>query len=365
LIAVFNSYRYSGGSIHAQKIDGSGLPGDPAPTMDSAIDRPNDQGGELIVSWNKSVYDSYANDVIDYYSLWMSYDAPARAKQFSAEMVTQVSKLSGLSEDQTTVMLNTGWSYVGQQDAYHFDQYAINAPTYGDAIEGQPDPITIYQVLAHDTDTGNFWPVAETCSGTSVDNLNPGAPLMLTAETINQDVSLQWSSSNYNDEDLSEYYIYKSSDSGFIPSDELFIGSSSDTLFTDINSPTGSFYYRVTAVDIHLNEGDPSNEAMVSNISAVGDTPTLFAFNSAAPNPFNPSTVIKLDVPRDGNLQVNIYDLRGTKIATLHNGQASAGSHQFNWRGVNDAGITMPSGVYFAQARCGDSVSTLKLTLTK
>jgi hypothetical protein len=67
------------------------------------------------------------------------------------------------------------------------------------------------------------------------------------------------------------------------------------------------------------------------------------------PNPFNPMTTVFLEIPRSGSVRVEIFDLAGRRVRTLANGFYEAGGHELVWRGRNDAGGDVSSGVYFVR----------------
>jgi hypothetical protein len=99
--------------------------------------------------------------------------------------------------------------------------------------------------------------------------------------------------------------------------------------------------------------------------SALVDVPDLKNFSVAAyPNPFNPSTVISYNVGHPGHLTLKIFDLRGRLVARLVDGPVIT-SGSVTWDGTNIQGATIPSGVYFYQARLGDEEAEGKLTLVK
>jgi fibronectin type 3 domain-containing protein len=79
-------------------------------------------------------------------------------------------------------------------------------------------------------------------------------------------------------------------------------------------------------------------------LSAPGSTeiPTMFRLYDAYPNPFNPRTTIRYDLPEGGNVSLVIYDVLGRIIAQLENGYVNAGSHTMTWDASQCA-----SGVYF------------------
>jgi len=97
------------------------------------------------------------------------------------------------------------------------------------------------------------------------------------------------------------------------------------------------------------------------------DVPTEFELNQNYPNPFNPSTVIRFALPQASEVTLNVYDLLGRCVATLVDGEQSAGYHSVEWNGTNSSGSKISSGVYFcrieARSRDGMHVTSLKKML--
>ena len=83
------------------------------------------------------------------------------------------------------------------------------------------------------------------------------------------------------------------------------------------------------------------------------------------PNPFNPATTLQLNLPpaEANGIDVSIYSPSGSKIASLFEGDCINGNCRFVWRGVDDSGNRVASGVYFAVARTAGAVYTSKLVL--
>ncbi len=83
------------------------------------------------------------------------------------------------------------------------------------------------------------------------------------------------------------------------------------------------------------------------------------------PNPFNPATTLQLNLPPGemNGIDVSIYSPSGVRIASLFEGDCSNGNCRFVWRGVDDAGNRVASGVYFGVARTTSAVYTTKLVL--
>ena len=101
-------------------------------------------------------------------------------------------------------------------------------------------------------------------------------------------------------------------------------------------------------------------------LTAAPDRPVAHAITSH-PNPFNPSTEIKLTSSLPGRLGLEIYDLRGRRVRAFDLGTQTAGTYTETWRGLDDTGRELAGGTYFAVLLL-DGVRTdtmAKLTLVK
>ena len=78
------------------------------------------------------------------------------------------------------------------------------------------------------------------------------------------------------------------------------------------------------------------------------------------PNPFNPSTIIKYDLPKSSFVRLKIYDILGREIKTLVNNEQIAGKYEVPFIGTN-----LASGVYFYRIEAGDFIETKKMVLLK
>lgn len=96
--------------------------------------------------------------------------------------------------------------------------------------------------------------------------------------------------------------------------------------------------------------------------------PRYFDLSQNYPNPFNPETTIEFAVGSGAaNQQVRlvIYNLLGEKIATVIDDVLSAGHYAYKWRGTNDRGESVASGVYFYRLTVGEQSQTKKMVLLK
>jgi len=83
------------------------------------------------------------------------------------------------------------------------------------------------------------------------------------------------------------------------------------------------------------------------------------------PNPFNSTIAFRLELPTDGNVDVNIFDIIGRKVINCRLGALSSGTHQFFWDTIDDAGYVLPSGLYLYTIRCQEEYTRGRMYLMK
>jgi hypothetical protein len=84
------------------------------------------------------------------------------------------------------------------------------------------------------------------------------------------------------------------------------------------------------------------------------------------PNPFNPTTTIRFDLPRPAAVSLSVYDVVGRTVRTLIAGaNHRQGPHSIVWDGRDDRGVAVASGVYFYELRAGREVLARKMVLSK
>lgn len=129
--------------------------------------------------------------------------------------------------------------------------------------------------------------------------------------------------------------------------------------WTDTRVENGTTYtYTLVAVDVNgAREELSTTEATPSGRFAVASD---FALYQNYPNPFNPSTEIAFDLVEQSRVTLSVYDITGRLVATLANGQMSAGRHN-----VSFDGSSLSAGVYFYKLEAGTNTAVRKLMLVK
>jgi len=93
--------------------------------------------------------------------------------------------------------------------------------------------------------------------------------------------------------------------------------------------------------------------------------PRAFRLHTNVPNPFNPSTTIRFDVPRTSRVRVEVYNLRGERVRVLRDRVFDAGRHAAVWNGTDHRGAGIASGVYLVLVRAEGFEARQKVTLVK
>ena len=93
--------------------------------------------------------------------------------------------------------------------------------------------------------------------------------------------------------------------------------------------------------------------------------PTVFALHENYPNPFNPTTTLRFDLPEVSDITLTIYNMLGQRVRTYNMNDTPAGYHSIKWNATNDYGDPVGAGVYLYQLRANQYVKTRKMVLLK
>jgi hypothetical protein len=104
---------------------------------------------------------------------------------------------------------------------------------------------------------------------------------------------------------------------------------------------------------------------LVSNVADREIKPVITFSVKAFPNPFNPKVSLDINLNKEMNLIIEIYNIIGEKVKQLFNNYLPAGEHRFTWDGKNEVNEILPSGNYIIIARSGIVKKVLKVTFLK
>ena len=128
------------------------------------------------------------------------------------------------------------------------------------------------------------------------------------------------------------------------------------------------YNYDDTHVDL-LNYRIHDIALMFENLQLNNDndvqSPSSFKLYSNYPNPFNPVTTLRYDLPEDGLVNITIYDMMGRVVKTLVNSSQIAGYKSIQWNATNDRNELVSAGLYLYTIQAGEFRQTRKMVLLK
>ncbi|KAF0140970.1 MAG: beta-glucuronidase [Stygiobacter sp.] len=137
---------------------------------------------------------------------------------------------------------------------------------------------------------------------------------------------------------------------------------SASAFYTSIGTLVGVNRNTVESVSVKFQSEDDVWGTILTDLKEKTETtlPQEFSLSNAYPNPFNPTTKIKFDIPKQSHVKLIVYDILSREIEKLVDNEMLPGSYEVMLHGKD-----LPSGVYFYQLRAGDFVETRKLVLVK
>jgi subtilisin family serine protease len=175
------------------------------------------------------------------------------------------------------------------------------------------------------------------------------------------------------------FLFYKKASAGVYKRVSLLATSVPDDFVASIqkgeidSTSVGYFSARDNSGVTRRNPYDGPNETLSLNPAAVVTSvleqtsniiPSKYHLTSF-PNPFNPSTTLRVDMPHDEEAEVAVFNILGQVVKTLFVGVLRSGSQQFRWEGINEQGAPVSSGIYIARLRTKSMLVSTKLLLLK
>lgn len=94
-------------------------------------------------------------------------------------------------------------------------------------------------------------------------------------------------------------------------------------------------------------------------------SPQSFTLAQNYPNPFNPSTIIEFSLKTSEQVELVIYDLKGSIVRIMVNNKLLSGTYRVQWDGRDAHGNMLPSGIYFYSLTASNFRDSKKMTLLK
>lgn len=99
--------------------------------------------------------------------------------------------------------------------------------------------------------------------------------------------------------------------------------------------------------------------------NSIGHDIDKFMVMGNYPNPFNPNTSIRFNLPESSQVAVTIFNVLGQKVKNLYNGEMNGGNNTLSWNGKDNSGKTVGTGVYFYTIKTAQNHFTGKMLLVK
>jgi hypothetical protein len=105
--------------------------------------------------------------------------------------------------------------------------------------------------------------------------------------------------------------------------------------------------------------------APVGVAEAVSAPASVARLHGNFPNPFNPRTSIRFELPVSESVRLDVFDAAGRLVRELADGPLAAGTHVREWDGLNAGGVPVASGVYFYRLEAGATIESRRMVLAK
>ncbi len=141
-----------------------------------------------------------------------------------------------------------------------------------------------------------------------------------------------------------------------------------DTLIMLGPQAAGLYYWGVNAEDTHRGKTWCSEIFQISFFTGIPvstEIPKAYGLDPNYPNPFNPETHLRYQMPKPGQVRISIFDIRGRLIRILLEGHQNAGVHTAVWDGRDEGDEPVPSGLYIVVMEAGSFRAQKKMILVR
>lgn len=200
---------------------------------------------------------------------------------------------------------------------------------------------------------------------TNPEDAKPSRPQNFQAVNLNGHPRMTWDSNL--EPDLSGYRLYKyletwssGADTFVISIHEDSIGYTDEWFDTGGRKPWDKVTYWMSALDDQGKESDETEDFSFTGSSGVqwkqvaetaSAIPQVYYLSENFPNPFNPTTSIRYDLPEPSYVSVVIYDILGREVRTLLDSREEAGFKSVVWDSKDNGGNIVSAGIYIYTLR--------------
>lgn len=128
----------------------------------------------------------------------------------------------------------------------------------------------------------------------------------------------------------------------------------SDTAFAFGTGPLaqGNYSWTVLASDGQFQVASRDTfrfNFIVTGVGPGNELPREFALYQNSPNPFNPTTTLRFDVPEESVVQLDVFNIIGQSVRSLKNERVAAGRYMLHWDGTDERSVHLASGIYIVR----------------
>jgi len=315
--------------------------------INSITDVPNDQGKQVSIIWTRSGHDYAGSPTpITEYAIYRRIDynlSSALTSEIPEQDKLEYSH-SGGDHSPKLAYPPGDWHFLMTVPAYCEESYAVVVPTLADSTISKGMYHTTFFIRAG-TGTAGVYFDSPPDSGYSVDNLAPHVPTgFAIAYNTGSGTELAWE--ECLDNDFQYFRIYRSESEDFEPDPGTIVHMTTDTNWLDTVAEGWRYHYKITAVDFSGNESNAASAGTVTG-DDMPTAPAAFALHQNVPNPFNPTTMIRFDLPARSYVRLAVYNVKGQLVRVLLDGEIDAGCREIRWNGRDSMGRSVASGIYF------------------
>jgi hypothetical protein len=328
-------------------------------------------GGSILSPMRDTIYYSSADDVTIYYPLNEGTGSTVYGKEYnSSEVFTGEIKGGArwtvmVAQRVTATISGSMLTLAPDPNWYGEANYTVSA---SDGYAASSTSLNLTVTAVNDAPAAFDW--VSTASDT----------IKISQSNLTEEYELKWSESKDVDGETIDYLLY--AQIGVYPAEEVYDTTSTSVQITyeEFLEPVFELFPMLPGATVRFSllATDGTDTVKVTgedrvlfvnrydylSIAAEG-VPLEFALHENYPNPFNPTTTLRFDLPEVSDITLIIYNMLGQKVRTFDYQNTSAGYHSVTWDATNDLGQQVGAGVYLYQLQTKNFVKTRKMVLLK